>query len=349
MPLGKFLLNSFLGLSPLLAREIAYRATGSADTPLEDTLTASLWQEICAFRQLFATDAFRPTLLYDASDRPIEFSFLDIAQYGTSVRRQAFSTFGEMLDVFFEKRDLADRIKQRGQDIIKLVANANARLRKKIDLQEEELRACAEGETFKLHGDLLTANLYAIRRGEAKVRVPNYYSDMCEEITIELDTRLSPAQNAQRFYKKYNKCKNAKLYLTEQIAAAKAELFYLETVTQALERAEVEEDLAQIRGELAKSGYASRMHGFKSAKASAIKPMEFRTSGGYKIVCGKNNTQNDYVTLPGKVTFGFMSKEPPARMWFCFAEAKSRPNVTIPRQQLSRRPIRAQAAVGRSR
>lgn len=332
MPLGKFLLNSFLGISPLVAREIAYRATDSIDTPLENVLTEPLWKAICDFRQIFASGDFKPTILYDETDKPIEFCFMDISQYGEGVRAENFDTFGEVLDAYFEKRDLADRIKQRGQDIIKLVSNANTRLLKKIELQKEELRECADGEKFKLYGDLLTANLYAIKRGEAQACVQNYYSEDCEEITIELDTRLTPAQNAQRYYKKYNKCKNAKMYLTEQIAAAQNELHYLETVSQALDRAETEADLVEIRQELAKSGYASRMHGFKAAKPTTVKPMEFRTSGGYRMVCGKNNTQNDYITfkLAGKLDLWFHVKGAPGShvVLICNGEEPSEQDYT---------------------
>ncbi len=313
MPLCKFILGSFLGISPLVAREIAFRATGNTDMPLEQVLTAPLWDAICSFKEIFAKGNFQPTILYDSTDKPIEFCFMEILQYGDGVRVEHPDTFGELLDAYFERRDLVERIKQRGQDIIKLVANANARLLKKIDLQKEELRECADGERFKLYGDLLTAHLYALKRGESKVRLQNYYSEACEEIEIELDTRLSPAQNAQRYYKKYNKCKNAKLYLTEQIAAAQNELQYLETVSQALDRAETEADLVEIRQELAKSGYASRMRGFKAAKPAAVKPMEFCTSGGYRMLCGKNNTQNDYITfkLAGKLDLWFHVKGAP--------------------------------------
>ena len=332
MPLGKFLLGGFLGISPLVAREIAYRATGRTDTPLENVLTEPLWNAICDFRAIFASGNFHPTILYDETDKPIEFCFMHILQYGEGVRAENFHTFGELFDAYFEKRDLVDRIKQRGQDIIKLVSSANARLMKKIELQKEELRECADGEKFKLFGDLLTANLYAIKRGEAQAHVQNYYSEDCEEITIELDTRLSPAQNAQRYYKKYNKCKNAKMYLTEQIATAQNELQYLETVSQALDRAETEADLVEIRQELAKSGYASRMHGFKAAKPAAVKPMEFCTSGGYRMVCGKNNTQNDYITfkLAGKLDLWFHVKGAPGShvVLICNGEEPSEQDYT---------------------
>lgn len=297
LPLSKFLLNGFLGISPLVAREIAFRAGGATDTPLEKVLTEWLWREIVAFRTLFAEERFTPTLVYDENGKPLEFCFMEILQYGDSLATERFDSFGAMLDVYFDKRDLADRIKQRGQDIIKLVSGANARLQKKIDLQRTELAECAEGEKFKLYGDLLTANLYALQRGTKTARLMNYYSENCEEIDIELDSRLTPAQNAQRYYKKYNKCKNAKHYLTEQISLAENELSYLETVTQALHQAETEADLVEIRQELAKSGYASRMHAVKNTKLPPMKPMEFRTTDGYKVLCGKNNTQNDYLTF----------------------------------------------------
>lgn len=297
LPLSKFILNSFLGISPLVAREIAYRATGRTDTPLEDALTSTLWKAVCEFRAIFEKNTFVPIIIYDESNKPIEFCFMDVQQYGSSMHTERIETFGKLIDVYFEKRDLADRIKQRGQDIIKLVASANARLQKKIDLQRTELIECEEGEKFKLYGDLLTANLYALQRGVKNACVVNYYSENCEEIDIELDTRLTPSQNAQRYYKKYNKCKNAKHYLTEQIAAAESELSYLETVSQALQNAETEADLAEIRHELSKSGYASRMHSFKAAKMPPVKPLEFKTTNGYRVVCGKNNIQNDHLTF----------------------------------------------------
>lgn len=332
MPLCKFVLGRFLGISPLVARELAFRATGAVDTPIELTQTDSLWKEIIAFRELFVSGSFLPTIMLDDTDKPIEFCFMDIQQYGYNVRLEHYHSFGELLDAYFKKRDLAERIKQRGQDIIKLVSGANARLLKKIDLQTEELRECADGEKYKLYGDLLTANLYALRRGEKCAVVQNYYSEACEEISIPLDSRLSPAQNAQRYYKKYNKCKNAKSYLTEQIETSRTELRYLETVTQALDHAETEADLAEIRQELSKSGYASRMQGYKVQKATAIRPMEFRTSGGYRMICGKNNTQNDYITfkLASKLDLWFHVKGAPGShvVLLCSGEEPSEQDYT---------------------
>ena len=297
MPLHKFILGNFLGISPLVSRELAYLATGNTDTPIEKVLTDKLWEVICRFTEIFKENKFTPTIVYDETEKPVEFCFMSIAQYGQGMRTEQFKTFGELLDVYFEKRDLADRIKQRGQDIIKLISNATARLEKKIEVQREELRECADGEKYKLYGDLLTANLYAIKRGDKEAVVQNYYSEDCENVVIELDTRLSPSQNAQKFYKKYNKCKNAKKYLAEQIENALSELDYLKTVSHALENAEVEADLAEIRRELSGSGYASRMSKFKPIKNNSVKPLEFKTSSGYRVLCGKNNIQNDHITF----------------------------------------------------
>ncbi len=332
LPLSKFILSSFLGISPLVSRELAFIASGNTDTPIESVLTEKLWQTICFYREILEKKAFLPTLVYDENGKPIEFNFFDITHYGSNMQTQHFDTFGELVDVYFEKRDLVDRIKQRGQDIIKLVSNANARLQKKIEVQKEELRECADGEKFKLYGDLLTANLYAIKRGAKEAVVQNYYSENCENITIELDSRLTPAQNAQRFYKKYNKCKNAKKYLTEQIELAYAELAYLETVAQALEHAENESDLAEIRRELSQSGYASRMANLKAVKTASVKPLEFKTSSGYRVLCGKNNIQNDHITfkLASKLDLWFHVKGAPGShvVLICNGEEPSEKDYT---------------------
>lgn len=155
---------------------------------------------------------------------------------------------------------------RRGQDIAHLLSGARARLGRKLEIQREELAACAGGDAYKLYADLITANLYVIRRGMGQVRVQNYYSEAAEEMTIVLDPRLTPAQNAQRMYKKYTKSKNAKVYLSEQIRLAEEELRYLDTVAEALERAETESDLNEIRQEMAQSGYAARTPAAKNAK-----------------------------------------------------------------------------------
>ena len=310
LPLHKFILGRFLGISPLVARELAFRATGRTDTPVGEVRTDALFAAFADFIRIFAENDYVPTLVYGEDDTPVEFCFTELRQYGAGAKTERFPTFGALLDAYFGKRDLAEKIKQRGQDIIHLLSHANARLERKLDVQREELAACDEGETYRLYGDLITANLYQLKRGAETAALPNYYSENCETVIVPLDTRLTPAQNAQRYYKKYNKIKNARVVLTEQIALSEAELRYLATVAAALERAETESDLAEIRHELAVSGYGSRMRGYKPGKNAPVKPMEFRTSGGYRVLCGKNNMQNEFVTFraAGKLDLWFHVK-----------------------------------------
>lgn len=181
-------------------------------------------------------------------------------------------------------------------DILRLLTSAEARLNKKIAVQEQDLEACREKEHYKLCGDLITANIYRLSRGMTEVYLPDWSQEGCPEIKVELDSRLTPSQNAQRYYKKYNKCKSAETNLTKQISLAKTELEYLATVFESLTKAETENDLSEIRRELYESGYASRMKSYTAVKIPTPKPMEFTTSGGYRVLCGKNNAQNDYLT-----------------------------------------------------
>lgn len=298
MPLWRFILSHFCGVSPLVARELAYRCAGAVDAALEMVVPERLFVVLLQFRTCLEKMDFQPSLVSDAEGVPFEFCFMDILQYGDMARVSYFSSVGALLDAYFQKRDAAERIRRRGQDIAHLLSGARARLGRKLEIQREELAACAGGDAYKLYGDLITANLYAIRRGMEQVRVQNYYSEAAEEMTIALDPRLTPAQNAQRMYKKYTKSKNAKVYLSEQIRLAEEELRYLDTVAEALERAETESDLNEIRQEMAQSGYAARTPAAKNAKRpSAMQPMEFRSVSGYRILCGKNNLQNEYITF----------------------------------------------------
>ena len=168
-------------------------------------------------------------------------------------------------------------------------------------------------EEYRIMADLLTSNLYALKRGEEKAILINYYDEECKPMEIPLDTRLSPSQNAQRYYKRYNKLKKAKEELTKQMDLGKKELEYIETVFDALTKADGEVDLAQIREELYHSGYASRMKNYSATKSQAPKPLKFITSGGYTVLCGKNNTQNDYITtkLAEKTDWWFHVKNMP--------------------------------------
>ncbi|MBQ5800892.1 MAG: NFACT family protein, partial [Clostridia bacterium] len=195
------------------------------------------------------------------------------------------------------ERDRRERIKQRATDILQLLNNAESRLSKKIALQREELAECEKGEEYKKKGDLITANLYMLKRGMSSFAAYDYELDPPIKIEISLDTRLSPSQNAQRMYKYYNKAKSAKIHLTSLIEKAEGELSYIESVRAFLERAESEEDLNEIRSELYSAGYASKMKNYTPQKQMRSRPMEFKSDSGYRILCGRNNLQNELLTF----------------------------------------------------
>lgn len=289
----KFIMGNYFGIAALTAREIA---NGIAPQDAE-----SLWTSFERVMQGIREGNFHPTMVLDAAGKPFEFSFMPIHQYGNSAETRAYPDFGTLIDAYFGTREKAERMQQRANDIFHLLTNAENRLTKKLALQEADLAACAEKEHFKLCGDVITANIYRLKRGAVSATLPNYYVDPAEDMEVALDSRLTPAQNAQRYYKKYNKAKAAERELTHQIALGRAELQYIHTVFDALTKAETENDLQEIRMELYQSGYASRMKNYNANFSAAIKkmqhkPLEFVTDGGYRLLCGKNNTQNDYVT-----------------------------------------------------
>ena len=311
----KFILGSYLGISAAVAREVAYSATGAVDTPLSSCSPRVLWGKFSELIERIKSNDYSPTLVLDG-DQPIEYAFCDLKQYSGLTAKKVESP-SELLDLFFDSRDKEQRVKQRASDVQKLLFNAHARLIKKIELQEGELAECAHGEEYKKMGDLITANIYMLKRGMKEASLPDY-DNMGEDgslpyVTVELDERLSPAANAQRLYKKYNKSKNAKIELTKQIELAKDELDYINSVLDSLDKAESPADLAEIRDELYRAGYASKMKGYTAHKQSAPTVAKFLTSGGYTVLCGKNNIQNEYITfkLASKTDYWFHAKNAP--------------------------------------
>ena len=312
----KFILGAYLGISAAVAREISMRATGAVDAPIGECSVEALWTAFSEIMDAIRDNRFTPTLVLDG-DRPVEYAFCELTQYGDGFTHRHYESAGELLDVFFGSRDREQRVKQRASDVQKLLQNAQSRLLRKIELQEGELAACADGEQYKKQGDLITANLYQLKRGMKEVTLIDY-EDMKEdgsfgEITVSLDERLSPAANAQRLYKRYNKTKTAKIELTKQLAIARDELTYINSVIDSLEHAESPTDLAEIRDELYRAGYASRMKGYTAHKQTAPTVARFRTDGGYTVLCGKNNIQNEYITykLAAKTDYWFHAKNVP--------------------------------------
>lgn len=309
----KFITSTFQGIALSTARQIAYASCKSIDATLENvenkTLCRSFFDIIDKVRQNTA----EPYLVLNENGEPVEFSYTPLEFYGRSYQVVKLDSFSEMIDTFYSKKGKNERIRQKSMDIFRLLSNAEARIMKKISLQQGELKDCEKAEEYRIMADLLTANLYALKRGEEKAILVNYYDEACSMIEIPLDSRLSPSQNAQRYYKKYNKLKKAKTELTKQIEIGKKELEYIATVFDSLTKADGESDLAQIREELYHSGYASRMKNYNMVKIQTPQPLKFKTSGGYCVLCGKNNTQNDYITtkLAEKTDWWFHVKNMP--------------------------------------
>ncbi|MBQ4067350.1 MAG: NFACT family protein [Clostridia bacterium] len=293
-PCEKFIMSNFSGISPLVAREIAMLSGGSPGATLEECAPKLKDVFFSVISSIIRSEG-SPVILFDENYFPKEYCFMPITQYGSSYAMKQYGTFGEMLDTYFEARSRDEKISQKAADILKILSAAEARLTKKYQLQQAELSECDKGETHRLYGDLITANIYRLKRGMEGCALENYMDGSTVEIA--LDSRLTPAQNAQRYYKKYQKSKSAKAHLTEQIRLCESELIYIATVRDALSRAETEKELTEIRSELYHSGYASRMKQFAEKKQTKPSYLTFRTTNGYTVLCGKNNIANDWLTF----------------------------------------------------
>ena len=293
----KFITSTYSGIATQIAHELCYRATGECDLPVMNADKQALWQTFRAWQELLIGEDYRPSVALDATGKPIDYSYMDITYLGDAVTVKRFDTLSALLDAYFAEKDRLEKIHQRGHDLVTLLNNAVARTERKLALQREALLESEKGEEYRKKGDLIIANIYQLKRGMTSFSAIDYYDEECPEVTVELDSRLSPADNAQKYYKLYNKAKKAKEVLTEQIALWEQELVYLESVKTFLAKAQTEEDLVEIRDELYRSGYAARLRGYKPPKQIKPRPMRFTTSGGYELLVGRNNIQNDHLTF----------------------------------------------------
>ena len=295
----QWLLDTFGGLSPLICRELAFQAGGSTDVRLNilgEEGRQRLLDELERLLRSVAEYSFIPTLI-SMDGKPKDFTFRLIGQYGAAAQLTAFPSFSALLDQFYEQRESMERIRQRGQDLIRSVTNARDRTARKLANQEKEVAATLERDRLREFGDLITTNLYAMKKGMSSLRTSNYYDPEGAEVDIPLDPLLTPQQNAAKYYKEYNKAKTAQAMLTIQIEKGKKELDYLNSVLESISLAEGEKDLQEIRQELIDTGYLRRPSKAKMRdKRVTSKPMEFRSSTGFRISVGKNNTQNDLLT-----------------------------------------------------
>ena len=295
MTAEKFLMGSFDGFSSLLAREIVARTARGKAALLRDCDADKLW--FC-FNTMFddlRAGRFEPSLIRGTADGlPVDYAFFRPRQYDSLASIASYESFGALTDDFFTERDRAERMRQKSADVLKLLSNISAKLTKKINLQVSDLAACEEKEVLRRYGELITSNIYRLKKGDTSAVVEDYFDESCPEIAIPMDEKLTPSQNAQRYFKKYAKLRSAEEHLIIQMELAKQELAYVDTVFDSLTRVDTEKELAEVREEL--SVYSGRVKPKLPVKGQPSKPMEFRTSGGFRVLCGKNNKQNEMIT-----------------------------------------------------
>ena len=297
--LSKALIRIFEGISPILAREWAYFAGRGAhiesDTISSDQLDRLLFTIKRTREQVLGGECCF-SVVSDKEGQLKDFSFVRLSQFGTLMYTKELSGPSELLDYFYSERDRAARTKQRANDLFKLLMNLTDRTSRRIAAQREELDACADKDRAKLFGDLISANMYRIQKGDSSAVVENFYDEECPQVTIPLDVRKTPAQNAQHYYGEYKKSVTAEEKLAEQIQKGEEELQYLESVFDSLTRASSENDIIQLRLELREQGYV-RSAGGKAKPPKALPPIEYKSSDGFSILVGRNNKQNDQLSL----------------------------------------------------
>ena len=294
--LDAFLLDQYFGLSPLMARELAFRAAGDTDTRVFQLGgPGPLWRAMEDFSRRVRENRFTPVCLM-RDGRPLDFACVGVDQYGSAAECVAYPSFSALLDAFYAERERQERTRQRGADLLRAAATARDRLRRKLALQETEYAATQDRDKLRIQGDLITANLYRMERGRSRLECENYYEDNAPAV-IPLDPLLTPQQNAAKYYKRYAKAKTAETYLREQMALAKRDLEYLESVLAEIRQAETEQDFLDIRSELREAGFLKKQGKGRQAKSRPAAPWEFRTASGLRVLVGRNNRQNDKLTL----------------------------------------------------
>ncbi|MCD8048148.1 MAG: NFACT family protein [Clostridia bacterium] len=290
------------GISPLAAREAAFRAIGQADIKMGEMSGEEKEKTAEEFEKMFArvrNGDFSPSVIYKTGeDRPADFAAIEIKQFGGGFAVVKKASVCEAMEAFYRERDVAERMRSRSYALMKTVNAHIERMRKKIVILSDTLADAKEREKYRVAGDIVTANLYRMKNGDKELRAVNFYDEEQREIVIKLDEAKSPAKNAQMYYKKYAKAKNAETEAAKQIEQASAELEYLESVANEIERAKTPSELEEITGELAAAGLIKRAEkGKKAAKKPKISAPEEYEYMGYTIYSGKNNLQNDYLTM----------------------------------------------------
>ena len=287
------LMDTLGGLSPLVCREAALQCAGDTDARIENQDVPALAANLQAYFREVLTQP-KPYFYAQADGTPKQFAFCPIREYGSCQQAESFSA---LLDSFYTLRDRRDAMRQKSQAIRKTVSNLCARLRRKLAVQEKELEATYDRERLRQLGDILTANIGRIKKGQTIAQCEDFYNEEMPIIDIPISPLLSPQQNAAKFYKDYTRMKNAEKELTHQIALGSEELSYLESVQEELNRADTDAELDEIRQELQAGGYVRQDGGRAKMKQKKLSPMRFESTDGFPIYVGRNNRQNDELTF----------------------------------------------------
>ena len=287
------LMDTLGGLSPLVCREAALQCAGDTDSRIENQDVPALAANLQAYFREVLTQP-KPYFYAQADGTPKQFAFCPIREYSSCQQAESFSA---LLDSFYTLRDRRDAMRQKSQAIRKTVSNLCARLRRKLAVQEKELEATYDRERLRQLGDILTANIGRIKKGQTIAQCEDFYNEEMPIIDIPISPLLSPQQNAAKFYKDYTRMKNAEKELTHQISLGSEELSYLESVQEELNRAGTDAELDEIRQELQAGGYVRQDGGKARMKQKKLSPMRFESTDGFPIYVGRNNRQNDELTF----------------------------------------------------
>ncbi|MHA7963656.1 Rqc2 family fibronectin-binding protein [Paenibacillus sp. CAU 1782] len=292
VPMHKALVDVFSGISPLLAKEIVHRASESDGQPEH----SSLWRSFNGLMEQARTHQFTPVIATQRGSGKAFFSITELTHIGDSDVK-TFQTASECLEDFYGDKAERDTVKQRAADLIRFVQNERAKNVLKIKKLQDTLQEARDAEKYRVLGELLTAYMHSINRGDSEVTVVNFYDENGAEVTIALDPQLSPSENAQKYFRRYTKHRNSISVVNEQMDMANSEILYFENLLQQLENASLG-DIEEMRDELVQQGYMRERHkrGPKRKKASKPSLLCYTSSEGIPVYVGKNNTQNEYLT-----------------------------------------------------
>lgn len=331
-PLYNAILDTLDGVSPLVAREICTVASLDTETGanlLDCGQREALGSALATFKTRIANPV--PTAVLGADKVPFEFSYMNITQYGVSAECKSFESFSELLQYVYAERDRRERLRAMASDLVKLLKNLHARTLKKIAVRERELARCENGEKYRICGELLKTYSDQSLRGFPYIDVPNYYDPECKLLRVPLDASLSVTQNAQKYFKEYKKACNAAGMLGDLLSDSREELIYIESVMDELERATTGEDLREVRDELVSAGYLRGNSGTAKKKNAKSSPAEFTSPDGYKVLLGRNNRQNDELTLKiaDKTDWWFHTKNIPGSHVIVRSNGDELPDSTV--------------------